>query len=90
MSYSVGKDEEGVVLIVGSPGDGGFTSTLTMNEGAVVQMIKLLAATLDDHTVTIEKRFEGLLKAGQDMSDKGYQIGTPEGYETFKSKREGK
>lgn len=90
MSYSVGKDDEGVVLIVGSPGDGGFTSTLTMNESAVVQMIKLLAATLDDHVVMITNRKEGLLKAGFDMSDKGYQIGTPEGYEAFKAKREGK
>lgn len=89
MSYSVGKDDEGVVLIVGKRGEG-MTSTLTMNESAVVQLIKLLAATLDDHTVTIEKRFDGLLKAGQDMSDKGYQIGTPEGYEAFKSKRESK
>ncbi len=89
MSYSVGKNENDTVLIVGKIGEG-MTSTLTMSEGAVVQLIKLLAATLDDHVVMITNRNEGLLKAGFDMSDKGYQIGTPEGYEAFKAKREGK
>jgi hypothetical protein len=53
MSYSVGKNEEGTVLIVGSPSDGGFTSTLTMGEDATVQLIKLLAATLTEHKVEI-------------------------------------
>ncbi len=89
MSYSVGKNENDTVLIVGKMGEG-MTSTLTMSEGAVVQLIKLLSATLDDHVVMITNRNEGLLKAGSDMSDKGYQIGTPEGYEAFKAKREGK
>ena len=57
MSYSVGKNEGGTetVLVVGSPGSGGFTSTLTMSEDAVVQLIRLLAATLEDHGVEVYK-----------------------------------
>jgi hypothetical protein len=55
MSYSVGKKDNDTVLIVGSPGDGGYTSTMTMSEGSVVQLIKLLAATLDEHNVEIFK-----------------------------------
>jgi hypothetical protein len=53
MSYSVGKKDNDTVLIVGSPGDGGYTSTLTMSEGAVIQLIKLLAATVEEHKVEI-------------------------------------
>lgn len=53
MSYSVGKNGNETVLIVGSPSDGGYTSTLTMSEGAVVQLVKLLAATLEQHSVDI-------------------------------------
>ena len=52
MSYSVGKDDEGTYLIVGSR-NGGMSSTLTMGEAAVVQLIKLLAATLDEYKVEI-------------------------------------
>lgn len=48
--YTVGKDEEGAtVLKVGSD----FTSTLTMGENAVAQLIRLLAATLETYTVTV-------------------------------------
>lgn len=53
MSYSVGKKDGDTVLIVGAPGDGGFTSTLSMDEGATIQLIKLLAATLTDYKVEI-------------------------------------
>jgi hypothetical protein len=49
MSYSVGKKDDETVLIVGVPGGGGYTSTMTMGEGATVQLIKLLAATLDNY-----------------------------------------
>jgi hypothetical protein len=52
MSYSVGKTEEGTILIVGKMGEG-MTSTLTMGENAVVQLIKLLAATLTEYKVEI-------------------------------------
>lgn len=87
MSYSVGKDEEGTFLTIGKRGEG-MSSTLTMGEHAVVQLIRLLAATLDEFDVDITEKHKGLLKAGSDMSDKGYQIGTQEGYEAFKAKRE--
>ena len=50
--YTVGKDEEGsTVLKVGTD----FVSTLTMEENAVIQLIRLLAATLDNYTVSIEQ-----------------------------------
>jgi hypothetical protein len=52
MSYSVGKDGNDTVLTVGKMGEG-MTSTLTMGENAVVQLIKLLAATLTDYKVEI-------------------------------------
>jgi len=48
--YTVGKDEEGAtVLKIGSD----FTSTLTMGENSVAQLIRLLAATLETYTVTV-------------------------------------
>jgi hypothetical protein len=48
--YTVGKDNEGAtVLKVGSD----FTSTMTMGESAVIQLIRLLAATLETYTVTV-------------------------------------
>ena len=50
MSYYVGKDDNSTVLKVG---DDGFTTTMTMTEGAVVQLIKLLGATLEKHTVEV-------------------------------------
>ncbi len=87
MSYSVGKDDEGTFLTIGNRSSG-MSSTLTMGEHAVVQLIRLLAATLDEFDVDITEKHSGLLKAGSDMSDKGYQIGTQEGYEAFKAKRE--
>ncbi len=89
MSYSVGKDDEGTFLTIGNRSEG-MSSTLTMNEVAVIQMIRLLAATLDEFDVDITEKHRGLLKAGSDMSDKGYQIGTQEGYEAFVAKREAK
>ena len=52
MSYSVGKTDDGsTVLTMGTD----FKSTLTMNEVAVLQMIKLLAATLNSFTVDINR-----------------------------------
>jgi hypothetical protein len=49
--YTVGKTDDGsTVLRVGDS----FTTTLTMEEDAVVSLIKLLAATLDNHTVDIQ------------------------------------
>ena len=56
MSYSVGKTDDGsTVLTMGTD----FKSTLTMNEVAVLQMIKLLAATLNSFTVDINRIEEG-------------------------------
>jgi hypothetical protein len=52
MSYSVGKDDKDTVLHVGSRLEG-MCSTLTMSEGAVVQLIKLLAATLTEYKVEV-------------------------------------
>ena len=52
MSYSVGKTDDGsTFLTMGTD----FKSTLTMNEVAVLQMIKLLAATLNSFTVDINR-----------------------------------
>lgn len=51
MSYTVGVNDDGIILKVG-PEDGVIT-TMTMSEGAVVQMIKLLAATLTTVKVDI-------------------------------------
>ena len=52
MSYSVGKNDDGsTVLTMGTD----FKSTLTMNQVAVLQMIKLLAATLNSFTVDINR-----------------------------------
>jgi hypothetical protein len=49
--YTVGKTDDGsTVLRVGDS----FTTTLTMEEDAVVSLIKLLAATLDNYTVDIQ------------------------------------
>jgi len=47
--YTVGKTDDGsTVLRVGD------SFTITMEEDAVVSLIKLLAATLDNHTVDIQ------------------------------------
>jgi hypothetical protein len=44
--YSVGLDEEGnTILKVGTD----FTTTLTMNQHAVMQLIRLLEATLPEY-----------------------------------------
>lgn len=56
MSYTVGVNNDGIILKVGE--DGGMITTLTMTEGAVIQMIKLLAATLETATVTIDVKKE--------------------------------
>ena len=46
--YSVGINEEGkTVLTLG--GEGGFKTTLTMNTEGVIQMIRLLEATLPEY-----------------------------------------
>lgn len=52
MSYTVGVAENGDTVLKVGP-DGGMITTMTMNEGAVVQMIKLLAATLSTVSVDI-------------------------------------
>lgn len=54
MSYSVGKENNVTILSMGSRSDG-ITSTLSMNEVAVVQMIKLLAATLENFEVIVNR-----------------------------------
>lgn len=51
MSYTVGVNDDGIILKVGP--EGGVITTMTMSEGAVVQMIKLLAATLTTVKVDI-------------------------------------
>ena len=44
--YTVGINEDGMTILkVGTD----FTSTLTMNEHAVIQMIRLLEATLPEY-----------------------------------------
>lgn len=57
MTYSVGVSEQGTTLTVGSRGEG-MTSTLTMNEDAAVQLIRLLAATLYRHDILITTRHQ--------------------------------
>lgn len=57
MSYTVGVAENGDTVLKVGP-DGGMITTMTMNEGAVIQMIKLLAATLETATVTIDVKKE--------------------------------
>ena len=52
MSYTVGVAENGDTVLKVGP-DGGMITTMTMNEGAVIQMIKLLAATLSTVSVDI-------------------------------------
>lgn len=45
--YSIGINEEGnTVLILGEQG---YTSKLTMNDAGVIQMIRLLEATLPEY-----------------------------------------
>ena len=39
------------------------------------------------HAVSLIENHFGLLKAGQNMSDKGYSVGTKEGYDAFVEKR---
>ena len=55
MSYSVGVAENGDTILKVGP-DGGMITTMTMSEGAVVQMIKLLAATLS--TVSVDIKYD--------------------------------
>jgi len=44
--YTVGVDEHGMTILkVGTD----FTTTLTMNEHAVIQLIRLLEATLSEY-----------------------------------------
>jgi hypothetical protein len=51
--YTVGKTDDGsTVLRVGD------SFTITMEEDAVVSLIKLLAATLDNHTVDIQSSMQ--------------------------------
>ena len=53
--YSVGVTDDGkTFLTLGD--DSGYKSTLLMNEGAVIQMIRLLSATLR----TVNVNFEGI------------------------------
>lgn len=54
MSYSVGKEDDNTVLHVGSRLEG-VCSSLTMNDDATVQLIRLLAATLTEYKVEIFK-----------------------------------
>jgi len=62
--YSVGVTDEGTtVLTLGD--DSGYKSTLTMNEGAVIQMIRLLSATLRTVNVTFEGIDNGQCEAGE-------------------------
>jgi hypothetical protein len=54
--YTVGLDEEGnTILKVGTD----FTTTLTMNEHAVIQLIRLLEATLPEYKEENGERKEG-------------------------------
>jgi hypothetical protein len=45
--YSVGINDDGNTVL--TLGDQGYTSKLTMNAGAVIQMIRLLEATLPEY-----------------------------------------
>ena len=45
--YSVGINDEGNTVL--TLGDKGYTSTLTMNYKGVIQMIRLLEATLPEY-----------------------------------------
>ena len=60
--YTVGISDDGNIVL--KMGDDGFTSTLTMNEGAVIQMIRLLSATLKTVNVTFEVVDNGECKEG--------------------------
>lgn len=55
MSYSVGKEDDETFLTIGSRSEG-MSSTLTMNEVAVAQLIRLLAATLNEYEISIVKK----------------------------------
>lgn len=62
--YSVGVTDAGTtVLTLGD--DSGYKSTLTMNEGAVLQMIRLLSATLRTVNVTFEGIDNGQCETGE-------------------------
>jgi hypothetical protein len=62
--YSVGVTDSGTtVLTLGD--DSGYKSTLTMNEGAVIQMIRLLSATLRTVNVTFEGIDNGQCETGE-------------------------
>jgi len=62
--YSVGVTDEGkAFLILGD--DSGYKSTLLMNEGAVIQMIRLLSATLRTVNVTFEGIDNGECETGE-------------------------
>jgi hypothetical protein len=54
MSYSVGREKAGTVLTIGSKDDG-ISTTLTMDEVAVIQLVRLLAATLENFTIDIKR-----------------------------------
>ena len=60
--YTVGIDNDGKIVL--KVGDSGFTSTLTMNESAVIQMIRLLSATLSTVNVTFEGIDNGKCEEG--------------------------
>jgi hypothetical protein len=62
--YSIGVTDSGTtVLTLGD--DSGYKSTLTMNEGAVIQMIRLLSATLRTVNVTFEGIDNGQCETGE-------------------------
>lgn len=61
--YTVGISDDGKIVL--KMGDDGFTSTLTMNEGAVIQMILLLSATLKTVNVTFEGIDSGECETGE-------------------------
>ena len=61
--YSVGVTDEGTTFLTLGD-DSGYKSTLTMNEGAVLQMIRLLSATLRTVNVTFEGIDNGECKEG--------------------------
>jgi hypothetical protein len=82
MSYTVGRNDEGTILVVGEDA----TITLTMNELTVVQLIKLLAATLDNYGIEMYPHI--VIDAAESIhSDKGYSLGTLEAQEEFDKKR---
>ena len=53
MSYTVGVDNDNKTVL--KMGEDGLITTLVMSEVAVVQMIRLLSATLENFTVDIKR-----------------------------------